>query len=363
MRAVLFLGLLLVLLALPDVGADAQSLRSTPDPNVLSYPNVNAEVSSDATPLLMSNSPETPRQSGLLYRDTTQGEARVVAYHANGLGVRARLVVLARNVSAQPVSLTTRRRGTAMTHGPDPLTGQRTLLRYFASRALPSGLLAPGEARLLYTSEPLPLGAVASAMLDVHSTGATRISVVLLASDRPLTPETLDALPVLTRDAHHQRGTFPGANRTLRIVLPGETARVTLGHADDLTLSGQDALSGDQQVLRGHFGVQYTLEVQGAANSQLGISARGGAYRGVLNVEDGARTAALLVGAGAALKDASTPALLWHARSDTLRLTFVPANGSHLPLALLFYRGLAKSGFAAPGPPPGSDDRLHWRVP
>lgn len=321
------------------------------DTKVLTYVNLSPTVTSDATPLLFSDSPERPTEPGVLYRDTVTGTARVVAYHVNGLGRPARLMVLTRGVGAGDVRIRTLRRGSATT-GPDPVIGQQTLLRYFASRPLPPRSLAPGEIGVLYSTAPLAPNVVTSVMLDFEVSGATEVTVLIVpATPRP-SPSALLALPALARDAHHQRGTFIGANRSLDVTLPAGTARVTLGGAPDLPLRGRDALTGDEQTLLGNFGVLYTVRVRGASGRTLGFSTRGGRYRGLLSVRDGERHATRLVGQRRALTDPAALPLLWSARTDTLDVQFVPANGSNLPAALVFYPVTAAEVRTAPGRSP-----------
>jgi hypothetical protein len=186
-------------------------------------------------------------------------------------------------------------------------------------------------------------------MLDVEVSGPTEVTVLIVPAAQRSSPSALLALPALARDAHHQRGTFIGANRSLSVTLPVGTARVTLGGAPDLPLRGRDALTGDEQTLLGNFGVLYTVRVRGASGRTLGFSTRGGRYRGLLSVRDGERQAARLVGQRRALTDPAALPLLWSARTDTLDVQFVPANGSNLPAALVFYPVTAAEVRAAPG--------------
>lgn len=334
-RVVALLVLVLWVLAAAQVPQD-----------VLSYPDVTPVARGDDTTLLFSDSPETPGRSGLLYRDTVRGEVRVLAYHANGLRGRARLVVLARNVSGQAVTLTTTRRGSAITPGPDPVIGQQTLLRYFASGPLAARRLAPGAPTLLFSTPALPRGAVASLMLDLRLSGPVRISVLMVAEGQPFTPGALDRLPALPRDRNHQRGTFRGANREMQVTLPPGTSRLTLGGQRDVPLRGTDALTGDPQTLLGNYGVVYSVRVGGTRGRQLLVSPRGGAYRGTLDVRDGARSTSLLIGQGRALSEYTLSPVLNRARGDLLELRFVPGNGSNLPVALVFSAAPSARGAA-----------------
>lgn len=320
----------------------AATLQDLPrDPAILSYPSLPLEVSSTRTPLLFSDSPETPDRSGLLYRDTLSGPARVLAYHSNGLGSPARVLLFARNAGEQQAQLTVTRQGRAISWGPDPVVGQQTLLRYFASRPRPTRTLAAGAGLVVFDSGSLEPGSVVSLLLDLETTSPVQLSVMILAPGEH--PE--DARAILDPDGTHQRGTFPGADRTLHARLPAgqaSPARLTLSGPDDPPLAGWDVLTGSHQLLKGNFGVLYDVRVEGGAGFLLAASPRGGAYRGSLLVQDGLWSSQLLLGRGRALKDPAAPAPLWHIRSQDLRLQLVPANGSNLPLALVFYPAKVK---------------------
>ena len=309
------------------------------DPNILSYPLLAPEaVASESFPLLFSDSPETPRTPGVLYRDVVSGKARVVAYHANGLQENARVLILARNVDEADATFSTSRRGSAITRGADPVIGQQTLLRFFASGPLPSRVVPTGETAVLFDSGNVAPNGVASVMMDVETDARLELSVILLPSkDARNAAALLPTLPVLPRDAYHQRGTFPNAVRTLRVNVTNAPSRLVIGGGSDPVLIGVDALTGDAQRLAGNYGLSYEFEFSGAKNLVLAAAPRGGAYRGNVFVEDGARRSQLLLGEGRALKDSATPEVVWNVRSDVFRLSFVPANASSLPLALIFY--------------------------
>jgi hypothetical protein len=320
------------------------------DRAVLSYPALRPTLQASSGVLLMSGSPETPTQSGLLYQDTltaatgNAGPVRVMAYHANGLGRPARLLLLARNLSGQPIPINVLRQGSAVTFGPDPLIGQQMLLRYFSSGPRPARTLSPGEQVVMYDSGVLAPGRVASLLLDLNSGAGLQLTVVMIAQDGRTASVAADvaALPTLPRDIKHQRGTFLGANRTLQAEFPadvGTPLRWVLSGPDDPPLQGQDMLTGVPQILLGNYGVLYTLRVSGAAGRVLAASPRGGPYRGSLLLQDGFRSSQVLLGQGRALKDSAAPAALWSLRSPEFQLQIVPASGSSLPLALLFYPG------------------------
>jgi hypothetical protein len=347
------------------------------DGAILRYPRLApVSLSADATPLLVSNSPETPTSPGLLYRDRVQGAARVTAYHVNGLEQPARLLIVAEAAdTAAPnltVHLTLLRRGSAVTSGPDPLIGQQTLLRYFASgpesaggtgaatvppatgspaTESPGGLtrtLPSGQRLTLYDSGLLSPGQVVSVLLDFFTDSSLTVSTYMLRAGESPGPD----VPILAPDGLHQRGTFTGANRNWKVSVPPDSQtisgpspgpwRLMFSDATDLAVTGTDALTGQPQTLEGNFGVLYSISLQGGAGFLMAASARGGPYRGSLFMQDTTssgqvRLGPLLIGRGRALLEAAQPAAVWQIRSDATHFEFVPANGSNLPLALVFY--------------------------
>ncbi|ULH15038.1 hypothetical protein MF271_13885 [Deinococcus sp. KNUC1210] len=311
-----------------------------PDRAILSYPALRPVVSTSApVTLLFSDSPETPSASGLLYRDTVTGRARVLAYHANGLSTPARVRLLARNTGTQALQVNPLRQGSATVSGPDPLVGQQTLLRYFASGPRPGRTLQPGERAALYDSGPLLPDSVVSLLLDLETSGPLELSVVIVGEEEQPGSLQLDSLPTLAPDRFHQRGTFTAAQRTLGFVLPASAApvRLVLGGSDDPPLQGRDMLTGAAQQLKGNFGLLYDIRLEGAAGRLLAASPRGGLYQGTLLLQDGEARSQVLLGQGQALLDPAAPTFLWQLRAPQQHLLFMPANGSNMPLALLFY--------------------------
>jgi len=323
------------------------SLRHTPvgetfgDALNPAYPALTPAVRAGPSfPLLFSDSPEAPEQSGILYQDRASGRVRVVAYHLSRLSRPARLYVVARPRSGA-ATVQVLREGSAGGTRLEGVLGQVSVLDFLsraqnAARALPvPGLTA------LYTSPPLTPGQGAKVMLDLQIGGDLDLSVVMLEEGRPLTEETLKALPVLPADAQHQRGTFPGAVRSLTVRLGHAPARLMLGDSvSDPPLSGMDATTGRPQQLLGNYGVQYDITVESTVPGSSTVATfvpRGGLYRGGLTVEDGAERQVIKIPGSGVLSDGDRPLLLWRSSSRSFRLSFVPAGGSALPVALVFY--------------------------
>ncbi|EYB69512.1 hypothetical protein DEIPH_ctg004orf0011 [Deinococcus phoenicis] len=318
-----------------------------PDPLVTGYPAVTAlAVPSASSPLLFSDSPEAPAQSGVLYQDSVSGRARLLAYHLNALGRPARLYVLARNLEARAVEVRTERLGETAPTRIEGLLGQVTLLDYFASTGGHVLTLAPGQSAAVYASPTLGVGSGVNVMQDLITSGRVELTFVMLEDALPPTAQVVQQLPYLQPDGRHVRGTFPNAVRSLRVNLSTLPARIVIGDGQvDPALTGTDMLTGRPQRLSGNYGVLYDLEVSGVAGTAVALSPRGGLYRGAMNVEDGPISQTIKLPRSGNALTPDQPVLLWRPRTDRLNIDFVPASGSNLPISLVFYRTGLSAGF------------------
>lgn len=317
------------------------------DPQVLSYPSATPTTAEGPSyPLLFSDSPEVPAQSGVLYQDSLSGRARLLAYHLNGLGRPARLYVMARNLESRPVEVRSERLGETAPTRIEGILGQVTLLEYFASGGGTVLNLLPGQTAAVYASPTLSAGSGVNVMQDLITSGRVELTFLMLEDALPPTAQVMQQLPYLRPDGKHVRGTFPGAVRSLRVNLSALPARIVIGDGRvDPALTGTDALTGQSVRLSGNYGVLYDLEVNGASGTAVALSPRGGLYRGAMNVQDGPITQTIkLPRTGNALKP-DEPVLLWRPQSDRLNIDFVPSSGSNLPISLVFYRARTLSGF------------------
>lgn len=311
-----------------------------PDAQVLNYPSAMVtSVAGTTFPLIFSDSPEVPTQSGVLYQDTVQGPVRLLGYHLNGLGKPARLYVLARNIEDRAVEVRTLRQGETAPTRIEGLLGQVTLLDYFASTGGPTLTLAPGQAAAVYASPTLSVGSGANMLQDLTASGRVELTFLMLEDGLPPSAQVSQQLPYLQPDGKHVRGTFPDAVRRLRVNLSTLPARIVIGDGQlDPAINGTDKLTGQPVRLSGNYGVLYDLEVNGAAGTAVALSPRGGLYRGAMNVQDGPLSQTIkLPRSGNAIKP-QEPVLLWRAGSDRLNIDFIPASGSNLPISLVFYR-------------------------
>jgi hypothetical protein len=177
-------------------------------------------------------------------------------------------------------------------------------------------------------------------MADAESDARVEVSLAFSGEPGP-SPEAILALNPLAPDGTHVRGTFPQATRRFAVDLAGGLpAKTIIGDpAQDAPAAGRDVLGGLDVQLKGNYGVTYELTLRNAAGTALAISPRGGLYKGVVRIEEEGFTPLLVaLPKSGSLSDPGRPMLFHRARARTVRLQFVPASGSHLPVHLLFYR-------------------------
>jgi hypothetical protein len=341
-----------VMFSLKDYG-----LRFTPvgrtiaDRDVLSYPLPQIIREDEPTPLLLSDSPEEPDRSGLLYEDVVNGPARLIAYHSNGSSLPGRVMIWAANLETTPVQVRVSKFGETSATTVVATLGRASLLDFLTSGGRESLNLDAAKAAPLYLSQALDPGEGLNLMFDLETTGRVQlvsyfieenlIQPVLNDLAGNLMLETLRSLPILDRDGVHQRGTFYGAVRKIRIDLNqvgfGAATRLVVGDGvADPFVVGQDVLTGDQMVLKGNYGITYRITLENTRGTVGAIVPRGGPYAGAMKVN----------GAYVAVPDSGTlfrndlPAVFYRALDNTNRveLELIPASGSYLPINLVFYR-------------------------
>ena len=315
--------------------------ESFPDSAVNTYPLVSSTLSvGEAGPLIFSNSPEAPSQSGLLYRDSVSGRARLLAYHLNALSRPARLYVVARNLETRPLEIKTERLGETAPTRIEGVLGQVTLLDYFAGSGAGRLTLQPGESAALYASPSLSPGSGVNLLQDIDASGRIEVTFALLEDGLPPSAQVLQQLPSLPSDGKHVRGTFPNAVKVIRARLGALPARMLIGDGQiDPAVLGTDVLSGQAVRLSGNYGVLYDIQLTGSLGVAVALSPRGGLYRGAMNVQDGPLTQTVKLPKSGAALTPDKPTLLWRSQSDLLKIDFVPASGSNLPVSLVFYPG------------------------
>lgn len=254
------------------------------------------KVTSFGGKLLLSDSPETVSEDGILYQDTVQGNIRVFFHHVNGTPHDKKIAILLTNPDKDNDALiTVLRHGLG---GPSSMyvdVGKKTQFDYFADDEV--YLLSVGAGKSLPLSEALTKLVVKTNMLvngiyDFTADRPVTVSVLMLpAHQDPL--EFYKTATVLPADAQRLRGTFEGKDRLLmplEVFNPRQTDAVTITLADNSTdkyLQGIDATDGSPVINYGNYGIMYRVFVSSSFGGQYQVllNPRGGEYAGALKMK------------------------------------------------------------------------------
>lgn len=249
--------------------------------------------------LLFSDSPEYVKETGILYRDTVTGDARVLYYHLNDTAQPKKLaVVLETEADLATVTVT---RGAAAAPSADYLhVGKTTQIGYFDTREMNERIHVTKERpRLLVPAmndTVLAPGQLVYGVYDFHTNAPVRVSVIMYGAD--VDPFAfLRIARVLPRDEIALRGTFRGMNRVItsqRVYHPSMDGAVYFPIGDnvhDTYRRGVDATDGTPVVNYGNYGILYQLRIPtaGRGSTRYFLSPLGGVYAGAMRAESGAK--------------------------------------------------------------------------
>ena len=247
--------------------------------------------------LLFSDSPEYVKESGILYRDTVEGDARILYYHLNDMPQPKKLaVMLETDADIAVVSVT---RGAAGAPSTDYLrVGKATQIGYFDTREMNERIYVTKERpRMLVpamNTTILAPGELVYGVYDFHASAPVRVSVIMYGTD--VDPFSfLRTAHVLPRDEIALRGTFRRMNRVItsqKIYSPTRDGTVYFPLGDnihDVYRRGIDATDGTPVVNYGNYGILYQINIptMGRERTRYFLSPLGGVYAGAVRAQIG----------------------------------------------------------------------------
>lgn len=298
-----------------------------------------AFLSYDDTVLLISNSPETVTENGILYRDTISGSIRLMYHHKNGTNTRKKVYILAGNPGDKPAQITVTKKGFGGPSQDDLAIGKNGLARFLESSCHEQYTLAPGRVMVLEGSgsaREIPPDHSVFSMMDLTATSDVTFTFVMVDVGVDVLT-TYDDLPVLNRDMH-QRGTFFGANRTYRLETNGEQPeRFSLAdNQSDFHLGGIDAITGEQVINKGNYGLMYQLDIQAGSRMGLLTNPRGGLFMGAALTPEGT-VYGLPANGHRFIKDSSQAVInMVFSPGEEEKFIFMPPVSSTMPVMFLF---------------------------
>ncbi len=283
------------------VTADQATIVSLAGLDVLSCPEVSMCQTWGGGKLIFSDSPEKPTTRGRLYEDATLAATegtnynRLFVYHVNGYGGSSKMKfsIILKNLGSVSGTFTRQKGGVAGPTTSYLYAGKLAFQRYLQSTPLSPTNLLPGQSMRIATDFELQASPnyLMHIIMDYSFTQPHQITVAALnPTDDPLT--VAPTLPILTRDANHQRGTFPYSDKVYDTATGAQidTADgcqqfpLAGGTVNDDNAVGVDATDLSSMTLAGNYGVLYRIHLNtkssDAKNLACLINPRGGAWGG-----------------------------------------------------------------------------------
>lgn len=313
-------------------------------------------VSSDGGALLLSDSPETVPDDGIMYQDIVDGDTRLFFHHVNGTDTPKKIVVLLENAEDQPVHVTVYKYGLGGPGYNYLEVGKKVQQDYINGEDVYLLEVPEKESVSLISSLDHTIvqpNMLVNGMYDFKTDGPVNVKVMMMPVDADIRQFAASA-KVLPPDVaeYRLRGTFDGKDR---LVIPGEIYNpkkhglVALTLADnwiDPYIIGVDATDGTETVNYGNYGIVYKIFVPSAPNSKISyyLNPRGGEYAGWLGVDyrhqDEHTIAIPTDKMSFGSKTTSDSAYIGtYEGGKSLWLTFSPPGASNLPVKLILTPG------------------------
>ncbi|HEX7056331.1 MAG TPA: stalk domain-containing protein [Bacilli bacterium] len=302
-----------------------------------SVPSLTVTANADNTrPLLLSDSPETITQFGVLYRDTVDGKARLYAHHMNGMDENIKFAIVATNTSDHEVTVKTTNKGEVYPSIYAALLGHQATLDFQLQDKAEQQLVLPAGSTHFYSLMPdFAPGYGMNAIYDVETDGPVTFRFVAMHP-----ADTLDDvanLPDLPYN-NNVRGTFATSRLNWHVDMAnmnGPSKLVIGDNSADKFVAGFDAVSQTERVNFGNYGVIYNIHAERPPKMAILLITRGGLYKGPIKING----RLVMVPKSGVLSPYDGLYLL--ARTDgaekSLDIEFTPSAGSSLPVNLLFY--------------------------
>lgn len=311
---------------------------------ILDYPVIEPDdIKETGSPLIRVNSPERITGEMVHYTQTLEGSNRFTIHKQNILTTKINLHFIAHNPTEEVATIKITKLGVG---GPALYLyqiGKAAVGNYLLAVQNPNSyevVLNPGETKSLLPEKynSLAPGYSMTVYTDVDSNVPVTYTVASLLGDSTL--DKIPTLPVAERDGSHNRGIFSYSDKEKNIdrIVGESEERLVIGDGTiDTYQKGFDDMTKEEQINKGNRGVLYTVSFSKVApNTVIAVNARGGQYAGsflvngrvIQAVENGLLTspseAAVLLRTGS--------------RQVPVKIQFIPASGSNLPLNLLFLK-------------------------
>ncbi len=235
--------------------------------------------------LLVSDSPESVREHGILYRDTLNGAGRLYAHHFNATTEPLKFTILATNLGTQPVTIQTTRQGEVFPSIFANLIGHQASVDFLVGDVSKNTIIVqPGETTT-YSLLPFfrPNQGI-NLIYDIETDG--ELTFAFLAMKPTDSIDDITTYRELDYDGH-VRGSFPVSELIWEIDANGGQGvqSITLGdNKRDLFVYGWDVFRRQNVSNFGNYGVLYQINIRRPGKVALVLLARGGEFKGPFKI-------------------------------------------------------------------------------
>ncbi len=254
----------------------------------------NYTVTNTGAKLLMSNSPESVREKGILYKDVIQGSGRILYHHRNMIedpSENKRLVIIMENKNPFSTIVTKRREGTKGPTSDILFAGSQLLVDFLKKDFYDEYTLGPNEKKYLFDSakKQWNKGDTVSGMIELYCNEEVHFTIAMVGQDTQLAD--VETLPILKRDGIHSRGSFENADRYYTLNLDNDKPyKIMLGKpANDMEdwLQGYDALTGEKVMNKGNYGMVYWMRLHVKEDTGILFNLRSNIFKGAVGFTNG----------------------------------------------------------------------------
>lgn len=303
----------------------------------LNLPDVPKTVTEDKSrTLLLSDSPETFEELGILYQDIVNGKGRLYADHLNGTDKTVSFAILATNKSDKPVTVTTTNKGEVYPSIYAHLIGSEAMVDYLLDDTEKETLTIPAGETFIYKQFPdFYPGSGVNLMYDVETDGEVQFTFAAAES----ASKAMLNLPKLPFTGHI-RGTFQIAGFDWHLDLTESAlkkpVKLVIGDGKkDPFQPGFDPQRGTEATLFGNYGTVYKIHSDKPRKMAIMIIAKGGAFKGPFKI-NGEMVKVPASGVLTAF-DGLIILAKTTGKEESLDIEFSPPAGSAFPINLIFY--------------------------
>lgn len=286
--------------------------------------------------LLLSDSPETFTETGILYQDSINGKGRLYADHLNGTPNKVGFAILATNESDKPVKISTTNKGEVVPSIYAHLIGSEAMVDFLTGDAKPESMtIPPGETYVYKQFPDFYPGQGVNLMYDVETDGEVQFT---FATADKVSKDMLGMKKLPFNG--HIRGTFQIAGFDWKVDVSQnglkKPTKLVIGDGKtDKFQMGYDPQRGEEATLWGNYGTVYRIHSDKPRKMAIMILAKGGAFKGPFKING-----ELVKVPASGVLTAFDGMIMLHkttGKEESLDIEFSPPAGSAFPINLIFY--------------------------